>query len=272
MKYITHYFLFIYYYMSITNELQEFYDAQAEKYYHTRNKHRADADIFLNEIKNSGKKHITILEFGCGSGRLLAHLGQLTWIKINYTWVDISKKLLDFAKKQMNWAKAPKNVTAKFVCNDIVDYIKWCKQESFDFVVWIASFQHIPTDKERFYLIKNIYRILNYEWKLLMTNRSFSRRFLKKYQTDVLRSLGKYIISFGKHQWNDIMIPRKNGNTMAKRFYHIYTLAELKKFISLSGFVTEHIEYLDRWQFVPSWKTSQNSLVIAKKTVFNLKA
>ena len=63
--------------MSITNELQEFYDAQAEKYYHTRNKHRADADIFLNEIKNSGKKNITILEFGCGSGRLLAHLGQV---------------------------------------------------------------------------------------------------------------------------------------------------------------------------------------------------
>ena len=39
--------------MSIQSELQSFYDAHAEKYYHTRNKHRADADIFLDEVKNS---------------------------------------------------------------------------------------------------------------------------------------------------------------------------------------------------------------------------
>jgi len=62
--------------MNIQSSLRDFYDAQAEKYYHTRNKHRADANIFLDEIKNSGKKTISILEFGCGSGRLLAHLAQ----------------------------------------------------------------------------------------------------------------------------------------------------------------------------------------------------
>lgn len=49
--------------MDIKQSLASFYDAQAEKYYHTRNKHRADADIFLDEIKNSGKKTISILEF-----------------------------------------------------------------------------------------------------------------------------------------------------------------------------------------------------------------
>lgn len=35
------------------------------------------------------------------------------------------------------------------------------------------------------------------------------------------------------------MIPRKNGKTIDKRFYHIYTLAELKTIVSLSGFVIE---------------------------------
>ncbi|HBB04165.1 TPA: hypothetical protein DCZ39_04715 [Patescibacteria group bacterium] len=63
--------------MSIKDELQKFYDAQAEKYYQTRNKHRDDADIFLDEIRNCGKKTISILEFGCGSGRLLAYLKDL---------------------------------------------------------------------------------------------------------------------------------------------------------------------------------------------------
>ena len=71
--------------MNIKDKLREFYDAQAEKYYHTRNKHRTDADIFLNEIISSKKKTIHILEFGCGSGRLLAHLMQLKDIKIHYT-------------------------------------------------------------------------------------------------------------------------------------------------------------------------------------------
>ena len=109
--------------MSIQTELQKFYDAEAEKYYHTRNKHRADAEIFLDEIKNSDKKTINILEFGCGSGRLLAHLAQLPWIRINYTGVDISKNLLNFAKKQVSGASAPKHIKATFVHDDILHYI-----------------------------------------------------------------------------------------------------------------------------------------------------
>ena len=79
-----------------------------------------------------------------------------------------------------------------------------------------------------------------------MTNRSFSRWFFKKYKKDFLRSLGKYIISLGKYKRNDIMIPWKHGDTIAKRFYHIYTLGELKKIVSMSGFIIEKLGYLDK--------------------------
>lgn len=254
--------------MDIKASLASFYDAHAEKYYHTRNKHRADEDIFLNEIKASEKKTITILEFGCGSGRLLAHLKKLSWIKIQYIWVDISKNLLSFAKKQMSWKTAPKHITATFVCDDIVHYLKWLKQESCDFVVGVASFQHIPTTKERFFVIKNIYRILKYDGKLLMTNRSFSVWFLKKYKKDFLRALWKYVITLGKSQRNDLMIPWKNGKTTAQRFYHIYTPKELKTLVSLSGFIISKIWYLNKWVIISSWKESQNSIVIAEKSIF----
>lgn len=254
--------------MNIKDELSKFYDAHAEKYYQTRNKHRADVDIFINEIKASEKKTISILEFGCGSGRLLAYLKELKGININYTGVDISKNLLSFAKKEVSGKNATKNISATFVCDDIVHYLKWCKQESFDFVIGAASFQHIPSSKERFFVSKNVYRILKYEGKLIMTNRSFSLWFLKKYQKDFLASLRKYVWSFGKSERNSIMVPRKNGKTIAKRFYHIYTLAELKRLVSLSGFVIETVWYLNKWH-ITSWrKHSQNSLVIAKKTVF----
>ena len=121
--------------MSIQTELQEFYDAQAEKYYHTRNKHRADATIFLDEIKKSKKKTIKILEFGCGSGRLLASLLELSGVKINYVGIDISKNLLTFAKKQISSKTKAKHIKAEFVCDDILHYIPLCKQESFDLVI-----------------------------------------------------------------------------------------------------------------------------------------
>lgn len=70
--------------MDIKKDLKNFYDAEAKKYASTRKKHRTDADAILEEIKKSGlqstesgKKTITILEFGCGSGRLLEHLKTL---------------------------------------------------------------------------------------------------------------------------------------------------------------------------------------------------
>ncbi len=254
--------------MDIKDSLRKFYDANAEKYYQTRNKHRSDADIFLEEIKNSEKKTVHILEFGCGSGRLLAYLLTLKWITIHYTGVDISKNLLTFAKKQLTNKTTAKHIKATFICDDISHYLRWPKQESFDFVIGVASFQHIPTSKERFFVMKSIYRILQYDGKLIMTNRSFSLRFLRKYQQDFLRSLGKYIISLGKHQWNDLMIPRQDGKTTHKRFYHIYTLTELKKIASLSGFVIKQLGYINKWILSYTWKQSQNSLIIAQKSIF----
>lgn len=254
--------------MSIQSELQKFYDAEAEKYYQTRNKHRADADIFLDEIKNCGKKTVNILEFWCGSGRLLVHLAQLTWVNIKYTGVDISKNLLNFAKKQISGASVSKHIKATFIHDDIIHTIAWYKQESFDFVLGAASFQHIPTEKQRFYLIKNIYRILKYDGKLIMTNRSFSRRFLKKYQYEILRALRNYVTSLGKYQRNNIMIPRKNGKTVAKRFYHIYTTKEIEKILVLSGFLIKKNNYLKKWKVVLSRKQSENSCIVGQKTVF----
>lgn len=254
--------------MSVKDDLQAFYNTHAEKYSDTRDKHRSDAEIFLHEIKSYGEKTISILEFGCGSGRLLSHLATITWIKIHYVGVDLSKNLLNFAKKQLSKKSQGSNILATFVCDDIVHYLKSLKQESFDFVIGVASFQHIPTNRERFFVIKNAYRILKYEGKLIMTNRSFSFWFLKKYQKSLLHSFRKYLTSFGKHERNTLMIPRKEWTKVTTRFYHIYTLSELKKLSALSWFVVEQLCYLSKWILSHSWKNSQNSLVIAKKSIF----
>lgn len=236
--------------MSIQEDLKNFYNAEASKYASTRKKHREDADIILDEIKNCGKKTISILEFGCGSGRLLEHLQTLKGVKIDYTGVDLSSKLLNIAKKnKKNW---------KFMCDDIVNYIKTCKQESFDFVIGIASFQHIPTQRERLILIKNIYRVLRYQGKLIMTNRALSQRFFKTYKTQILKSLLRYLITLGRHNFRDIMVPRKTDKKIYYRFYHLFSLPELKRIADIGGFTIQKLEY----------KNEQNSLLIAQKNVF----
>jgi len=154
--------------MTIQDDLKQFYDAEAKKYAQTREKFRSDADILLDEIKNSEKKVIKILEFGCGSGRLLNILKDVKGKKITYIGVDLSNELLKIAKKQITASQ--KNISADFVCDDITNAIKNYKQESFDYIIGIASFQHIVTKKQRFYLMKNFYRLLRYDGKILMTN------------------------------------------------------------------------------------------------------
>lgn len=251
--------------MTIQTDLQAFYNAHATKYFHTRSKHRADASLFLDQLVASGKKSLKILEFWCGSGRLLAHLASLSWITISYTWVDLSEKLLSFAKKSIRWAT---HIKATFVCDDIVNYLPSLSQESFDAVIGVASFQHISTHKQRFFVLKHIYRILRYDGLLMMTNWSFSDRFLKKYRKEFLHALWRYVRSFGQYQRNDIMVPRTDKHTRAHRFYHIYTLRELSHLVIQSWFVIDTLSYLKKWTLISHRKDSENSVVIAHKSIF----
>jgi len=263
-------------FMDIKNNLKNFYDAEAKKYASTRKKHRTDADIVLEKTKKacsssgeSGKKSITILEFGCGSWRFLEHLKNLKGIKIKYTGVDISNELLKIAKKEnkdMSWCE--------FVCDDITNYVKTLKQESFDFIVGIASFQHIPTKKERIFLMKNFYRLLKYDGELIMTNRALSKRFLKKHKIQIFKALVENIISLGKRSMRDIMVPRSSSANREKnhyRFYHMFGLKELKKLVDVSGFTSEKLTYIDQDGLPIQWRTqANNSFLVAKKDVFSI--
>ncbi len=207
---------------------------------------------------------ITLLEFGCGSGRLLHALAQLSHLKIKYIWVDLSEKLLWFAKKEFTDLGSPSHITPTFVCENILTYIPKLSQESVDVVVWIASFQHIPTTKDRFFLLKNIYRILRYDGLLIMINWAFSVWFLKTYTSSLLRGLFGSIFGWKQRSRNDLFIPWKRK----LRFYHIFTLKELRHLLQMSWFVITTLHYIAKWQPVSSRTQAQNSFVIAKKSVF----
>ena len=140
--------------------------------------------------------------------------------------VDLSEGLLSYAKKE--------NPKMKFVCEDISEFIVQQKQESFDLIVGTSSFQHIPSFKERLFLMKHFYRLLTYDGKVMMLNRSLSHWFIRKHRKEISKSLGKYLLSFGKKSRRDIMVPWTNKGKTFKRYYHLFDLTELKKLSDFS--------------------------------------
>jgi SAM-dependent methyltransferase len=210
----------------------------------------------------SWKKEVNILEFGCGWWRCINYLDKnLKWIKINYTWVDISDKLLKLAKKD--------NPKRKFICDDISNFIKDTAQESYDFIIWIASFQHIPSQWERIFLMKHFYRTLKYGWKIIMINRSISKRFIKKYRKTLAISYLKFIISIWKYNRRNLNIPRINWWEKSERFYHIFSIWELEILTKEWWFKIDKLTYLDKlWQEISNRKNSNNTLLIWSKEIF----
>ena len=102
-----------------------------------------------------------------------------------------------------------------------------------------------------------------------MTNWSFSSRFLKKYQHEIIKAILKYVVSRGKKEWNTIMIPWIAQHQIFWRLYHIFTRKELLVLHMLSGFSVEKIRYLDaKGNETTDRKQSKNTLTIGQKKVF----
>lgn len=250
--------------MNIKAELKDFYNTESDKYTSTRKKQRSEAVLLVNEFNKIDKKTIKVLELWCGWWRLLEHMGQVKK-NIIYTWVDLSDNLINISKKII---KNETKIKASFICDDMTNYISKTKQEEFDFIVCIASFQHIPSIKERIFLLKSFYRSLKYEGKVIMINRSFSKWFIIKYFKNILNSFFYNLIRFWRLSFNDMLIPRKSKWKTYKRYYHIFSLKELKNIFKLSWFTIEMLCYLGKdWKKSDQIKNAKNTIMIAIKNI-----
>ena len=246
----------------IKQDLQCFYDKEAKKYAETRKKFWHEEKCILNAITPlfEQKDKIRILEFGCGSWRFATLLNQNFAWKFDYVWIDLSEELLSYASKD--------NPNLTFFQWDITKLIKNFDQESFDLIVWTSSFQHIPTHKERSFLMKNFYRLLDYDWILLMTNWSLSKWFVKKNWKVVYKARLLSWLKFNKSKARDLLVPRNDSNwKFYNRFYHFFSLEELEKMATFSWLTLDTNTFIDEnWQFTINEKLSRSSLFIAKKT------
>ena len=246
----------------IKQNLQFFYDNEAKKYAETRKKFWHEEKVILDEISPlfNKKEKIKILEFWCGSGRFATLLNQNFAGKFDYVGIDLSNELLWYAGKE--------NPNLTFFQWDITKLVKNFEQESFDLIVWTSSFQHIPTPKERLFLMKNFYRLLDYDGVLLMTNRSLSKRFIKKHYGIVLKSKLLSYLKFDKSSARDLMVPWTDKDwKVYERFYHFFSLGELKNLAAFSWLNLKINVFLDsNGDYTDDEKISRSSFFVATKT------
>ena len=221
-----------------------------------------DDNIPMDSSANASEwqnRKLRVLEFGCWSGRFASLLNQNFPGQFDYVWIDLSDELLSYASKD--------NPNLTFFQWDITKLVKNFEQESFDLIVWTSSFQHIPTTKERSYLMKNFYRLLDYDWTVLMTNRSLSKWFIKKHWKVVLKAKISSLLHFNKNKARDLMVPRTDKEwKVYERFYHFFSLKELENLSKFSWLSLKVNKFLDEnGEFTDNEKISRSSLFVAKK-------
>lgn len=279
---------------TVTKELQEFYDSQAEKFSNTRQRERPEFEYILIEIKkiiariekdsyenkspllqkkdkshwasrasNTATRRLRIVDLGCGDGRLLWYLQENIDYEIEYVGVDISFELLQLANKKYPHARR--------IHQDMVYFLKNTPQEYFDAIVSVASFHHLPTSQDRWTALGFIYYTLAYEGSVIMTNRCYSDWFREKYKKEIRKALVKSLYTLGKSSKNDILIPRKANDwtLVANRLYHIFWYHELKNIFAQSGFAQIEQWYIKNdWSATDYERDGRNLFSVARKSIW----
>jgi len=236
----------------ILNEVSESYNNIASDFNQTRSYLWPGLKQFKKYVKPGDK----VLDLGCGNGKLRLLMKDL---KVDYTGSDNSSELLKIAENRLDF----KLTNQKFIKADVFDLP--FENNSFDVVFFIAVFHHIPGKDLRIKTLSEIYRVLKPGGFLIMTNWN---RYQKK--GPQLKYIIKYtllkILGRSKLDFKDTYLPWMGGK--AYRYYHAFTLGELKRIFKKSSLKLEQ-NYLSSFEGKRlggfSYLTASNIVTIAKK-------
>ncbi len=163
-----------------------------------------------------------VLDLGCGNGRLYQVIAKK---QAHYSGLDQSEGLINIAKE-----KFPE---AEFVLGEM-SALPFA-DDSFDLIFCIAAFNHIYGRETQLQCLREMYRVLKSEGKILMTNWNL---FSESAQKKIKKDHWKIINSEEIKQGIDVMVPWKSseGHILAERYYHGFTMDELNGLINEVGF------------------------------------
>lgn len=180
-------------------------------------------------VEKYAKQDMKILDIGCGNGHIFELLKNK---KINYLGIDGSKTLILQARK--NYPQT------EFKIADALN-LKFPKN-NFDLIFSFAFLHHIPSEKLRKTILKNIYNFLKPKGYFVCTCwNSFAGRKMKYIEKfNALNLSGKSKLDF-----NDALVPWKNskGEILSEIYYHRFTKEEIKNLFKESRFKITELFY-----------------------------
>ncbi len=215
----------------ILKETEIGYDLISQKFSQTR-KHFWRGLEFIGDCVKAGE---TVLDYGCGNGRLLELISSKN---INYYGLDISQSLIDYAQAQykgdnLHFSKiSPVQSTIPLADN------------FFNTIYSIAVFHHFPSKKYRQEIARELYKKTKVGGQIIIT---VWYLFQRKYRKNILRNWLRKL--FGKSQldWNDCEISfTDNQGQRFWRFHHAFTRGELRKLFTEAGFEIERCEIVNK--------------------------
>jgi len=181
---------------------------------------------WLKQIKSS---KTSLLDVGCGDRSCLQYISRKTGIK-NLTGIDESDKYIKIAKK---------NITAKFICADV---LKLKIKEKYDVIIIMAVLHHLigkSRKKSRELAekaIKNCLNILKKGGSLIIFEPVFSNYLMMDilfYLKKILSKISNKRITLFDH-WNNIGVP----------VVSYFSKESLIKIVKQNGGITEKSKYI----------------------------
>ncbi len=202
----------------------------------------------LEQCKSFVQNGQSVLDWGCGSGRLLSVFAGK---KIKYVGLDQSRELIWIARR--TYAGEIKNGRAQFFCTG--SRAKYFPPRTFAAAFLIASFHHLPTPRSRLALLRHLFQELKPGGILFLTVWNLESKW-----AEAKKSAWKEIAL------NDYLIPWKNavGNVECERYYHHFSEAEITKLLEAAGFIVESVCFTTGTSVLDK-KNGRNLVIVARR-------
>ena len=246
----------------IINLTKNGYIQISNKFSSTRNFPWPIFDEFLGYVKEGD----TVLDIGCGNGRLLKTLDKK---KVKYTGIDFNPNFIKLANQM--WQGDVKS-DIRFIEADATNPFPF-KENSFDTIFCVATFNHIPSQKLQKEFLVNVKKLLKEDGYLIMTNwnlwqtsikkKNVYKYFWERFWTPSKQWQEEYGFNKNELGFKDVFTQWKEKKDIVNLYYRAFTLNEIKKLSKKAGFniVDNYYEYRGKRK---SWFNGNNLITILK--------
>ena len=200
-------------------KIKDTYDRISEKYDQIRRQPWKDLIEFMEKFDFLNECAI-LLDLGCGNGRHTNLLADACNFTIG---LELSNELLKIAKSN-------RKTNNTFFINGDALHLPF-RDRIFSNIIYIAAIHHLSSKKQRENSLIELKRVLSPIGKAILTVwRRYQERFIIIFLIDLL------FLNYEKRglEFGDIFIPwhGQDKKVIANRFYHLFTMREMKKILN----------------------------------------